>query len=104
MPFNHSLDGRITVYCLNVMILSVQCVRIISDLAYQRFQFITFTHILFQDMLDLMDPSRNMSKYRNLLNSAFVQPPMVSSLFTPLYDKILSFCMRKPTIWVSDQV
>lgn len=36
---------------------------------------------LFRDMQDLMDPSRNMSKYRNLLNSEHVQPPMVSSPF-----------------------
>lgn len=34
--------------------------------------------LLFQGMLDLMDPSRNMSKYRNLLSSQFVQPPVVS--------------------------
>lgn len=33
---------------------------------------------LFRDMQDLMDPSRNMSKYRNLINSEQVQPPMVS--------------------------
>ena len=32
---------------------------------------------LFRDMQDLMDPSRNMSKYRNLINSEQVQPPMV---------------------------
>ena len=34
---------------------------------------------LFRDMQDLMDPSRNMSKYRNLINSEHVQPPMVNS-------------------------
>lgn len=32
---------------------------------------------LFKDMQDLMDPSRNMSKYRNLINSEHVKPPMV---------------------------
>lgn len=32
---------------------------------------------LFRDMQDLMDPSRNMSKYQNLINSEHVQPPMV---------------------------
>ena len=36
---------------------------------------------LFRDMQDLMDPSRNMSKYRNLINSEQVQPPMVSRFF-----------------------
>ena len=34
---------------------------------------------LFEDLQDLMDPSRNMSKYRNLVNSELVSPPMVSS-------------------------
>ena len=33
---------------------------------------------VFEDLQDLMDPSRNMSKYRNLINSELVQPPMVS--------------------------
>ena len=33
---------------------------------------------LFEDMTDLMDPSRNMSKYRNLLNNDSIQPPTVS--------------------------
>ena len=28
-----------------------------------------------------MDPSRNMSKYRNLVNSEMVQAPLVSSYF-----------------------
>ena len=32
---------------------------------------------LFEDMQDLMDPSRNMSKYRNLINNDSVQPPTV---------------------------
>ena len=35
---------------------------------------------LFEDLQDLMDPSRNMSKYRNLVNSELVSPPMVSYL------------------------
>ena len=35
---------------------------------------------LFSDMEDLMDPSRNMSKYRNLVNNGDqVQPPIVST-------------------------
>ena len=33
-----------------------------------------------QDLEMLMDPSRNMAKYRNLLNSEHIQPPVVSSL------------------------
>ena len=33
--------------------------------------------LYFQDLQDLMDPSRNMSKYRNLVNSDIVQPPLV---------------------------
>ena len=32
---------------------------------------------MFEDLQDLMDPSRNMSKYRNLVSSEQVQPPMV---------------------------
>ena len=32
---------------------------------------------MFNDLQMIMDPSRNMSKYRNLLNSEHVQPPMV---------------------------
>ena len=35
---------------------------------------------LFEDLQDLMDPSRNMSKYRNLVNSELVSPPLVSDL------------------------
>ena len=34
---------------------------------------------LFEDLQDLMDPSRNMSKYRNLVNSELVSPPMVGA-------------------------
>lgn len=40
---------------------------------------------LFRDMQDLMDPSRNMSKYRNLINSEQVQPPMVRLFFYYFY-------------------
>lgn len=36
---------------------------------------------LYEDMEDLMDPSRNMSKYRNLINSEQVQFPIVSCYF-----------------------
>lgn len=33
---------------------------------------------LFSDLQDLMDPSRNMSKYRQLVSSEQSQPPIVS--------------------------
>lgn len=33
---------------------------------------------LFSDLQDLMDPSRNMSKYRQLVSSEQAQPPIVS--------------------------
>ena len=43
----------------------------------------TFTNMFFfheQDLQSLMDPSRNMAKYRNLINSEHVKPPFVSPL------------------------
>lgn len=36
---------------------------------------------MFEDLTELLDPSRNMSKYRNLLNAESVQPPLVSIYF-----------------------
>ncbi|XP_045212105.2 rap guanine nucleotide exchange factor 6-like isoform X7 [Mercenaria mercenaria] len=44
---------------------------------------------MYESMLDLMDPSRNMSKYRNLMSSQFVQPPMIP--FFPVVNKDLTF-------------
>ncbi|XP_074649386.1 rap guanine nucleotide exchange factor 6-like isoform X2 [Tubulanus polymorphus] len=44
---------------------------------------------MFQDLKGLMDPSRNMSKYRNLLNSDHVQPPMIP--FFPIVKKDMTF-------------
>ncbi|CAH1794604.1 unnamed protein product [Owenia fusiformis] len=44
---------------------------------------------LYEDMEDLMDPSRNMSKYRNLINSERVQYPMIP--FFPVVKKDLTF-------------
>lgn len=41
--------------------------------------------IAFQDLETLMDPSRNMAKYRNLLNSDHVQPPVVRFSTTTLF-------------------
>ncbi|KAG8184598.1 hypothetical protein JTE90_005212 [Oedothorax gibbosus] len=44
---------------------------------------------LFEDLQDFMDPSRNMYKYRNLLNSEHIQPPMIP--FYPVLKKDLTF-------------
>ena len=35
---------------------------------------------MYQDMQDLMDPSRNMSKYRNLVQNENIQSPIVSNV------------------------
>jgi Rap guanine nucleotide exchange factor 2 len=40
-------------------------------------------------MQQLMDPSRNMSRYRNLLNGDEVQPPVIP--FYPVVKKDLTF-------------
>ncbi len=37
----------------------------------------------------MLDPSRNMSKYRQLLKSDFIQPPIIP--FFPLCQKDLTF-------------
>ncbi|GIY80980.1 rap guanine nucleotide exchange factor [Caerostris extrusa] len=42
-----------------------------------------------EDLQDFMDPSRNMYKYRNLLNSDHIQPPMIP--FYPVLKKDLTF-------------
>lgn len=39
---------------------------------------------LFNDLQDLMDPSRNMSKYRQLVSNEQSQPPIVSFTFNML--------------------
>ncbi|XP_059500725.1 rap guanine nucleotide exchange factor 2 isoform X4 [Stegostoma tigrinum] len=44
---------------------------------------------LFQDLQDLLDPSRNMAKYRNVLNNENLQPPIIP-LF-PVIKKDLTF-------------
>ena len=44
---------------------------------------------LFADMQQLMDPSRNMSRYRNLVNGDDVQPPVIP--FYPVVKKDLTF-------------
>ena len=44
---------------------------------------------LFTEMQQLMDPSRNMSRYRNLVNADNVQPPIIP--FYPIVKKDLTF-------------
>ena len=44
---------------------------------------------LFNEMQQLMDPSRNMSRYRNLVNGEDTQPPIVP--FYPVVKKDLTF-------------
>lgn len=44
---------------------------------------------LFRDLQDIFDPSRNMAKYRNILSSQSVQPPIIP-LF-PVVKKDLTF-------------
>ncbi|XP_065348320.1 rap guanine nucleotide exchange factor 2 isoform X2 [Cloeon dipterum] len=44
---------------------------------------------LFSDLQDLMDPSRNMSKYRQLISSEQSQPPVIP--FYPVVKKDLTF-------------
>ncbi|CDQ99297.1 unnamed protein product [Oncorhynchus mykiss] len=44
---------------------------------------------LFQDLQDIFDPSRNMAKYRNVLSSQSMQPPIIP-LF-PVVKKDLTF-------------
>ncbi|KAK6645111.1 hypothetical protein RUM43_001387 [Polyplax serrata] len=44
---------------------------------------------LFGDLQDLMDPSRNMSKYRQLISSEVTQPPIIP--FYPVVKKDLTF-------------
>ncbi|XP_021348182.1 rap guanine nucleotide exchange factor 6-like isoform X7 [Mizuhopecten yessoensis] len=44
---------------------------------------------MYNDLKDLMDPSRNMSKYRNLISSDNCQPPMLP--FFPVVKKDLTF-------------
>jgi hypothetical protein len=44
---------------------------------------------LFTEMQQLMDPSRNMSRYRNLVNAENVQPPIIP--FYPIVKKDLTF-------------
>ena len=44
---------------------------------------------LFEELQALMDPSRNMSKYRTLYNEQMVQPPVIP--YIPVVKKDLTF-------------
>ncbi|KAH7981425.1 hypothetical protein HPB49_024005 [Dermacentor silvarum] len=44
---------------------------------------------MFEDLQELMDPSRNMCKYRNLINNEQTRPPIIP--FYPIVKKDLSF-------------
>ncbi|CAN7994002.1 unnamed protein product, partial [Ixodes hexagonus] len=44
---------------------------------------------MFEDLQELMDPSRNMCKYRNLINSEQMRPPIIP--FYPIVKKDLTF-------------
>ncbi|XP_064457908.1 rap guanine nucleotide exchange factor 6-like isoform X3 [Ornithodoros turicata] len=44
---------------------------------------------MFEDLQELMDPSRNMCKYRNLINSEQMRPPVIP--FYPIVRKDLTF-------------
>lgn len=51
---------------------------------------------LFGDLQDLFDPSRNMAKYRNVLSSQSMQPPIIP-LF-PVVKKDLTFLHEGKTL------
>ncbi|XP_037084302.1 LOW QUALITY PROTEIN: rap guanine nucleotide exchange factor 2-like [Pollicipes pollicipes] len=57
---------------------------------------------MYNDMLALMDPSRNMSKYRNLITSEHVQPPLIP--FYPIVKKDLTFIHLGNDTWVDGLV
>ncbi len=57
---------------------------------------------LFSDLQDLFDPSRNMAKYRNLLNSQNLQPPIIP-LF-PVIKKDLTFLHEGKIVVVGDDI
>ena len=57
---------------------------------------------LFNEMQQLMDPSRNMSRYRNLVNGEDVQPPIVP--FYPVVKKDLTFIHLANDTYVDDLV
>ncbi|KAF0289315.1 Rap guanine nucleotide exchange factor 2 [Amphibalanus amphitrite] len=57
---------------------------------------------IYNDMLGLMDPSRNMSKYRNLITSEHVQPPLIP--FYPIVKKDLTFIHLGNDTWVDGLV
>lgn len=57
---------------------------------------------IFSELQQLMDPSRNMSKYRQLISAEQTQPPIVSRLSSRFLSEFTCFilircCFR--TIW-----
>lgn len=57
---------------------------------------------LFGDLQDLFDPSRNMAKYRNVLSSQSMQPPIIP-LF-PVVKKDLTFLHEGRRLCVPSQI
>jgi len=57
---------------------------------------------LFSEMQQLMDPSRNMSRYRNLVGGDDVQPPIIP--FYPVVKKDLTFIHLANETWVEGTV
>ena len=51
-----------------------------DDIYMDKLNVCSFFVCLFQDLQSLMDPSRNMSKYRNLLNGEHGEPPLVRAV------------------------
>ena len=49
---------------------------------------------MFEDLQNLMDPSRNMSKYRNLVNAENIQPPLVSGIWIWSGDLLDWICLN----------
>ena len=48
--------------------------------------------LLLQDLQLLMDPSRNMSRYRNLFNGERAYPPLVSPVVDMRVDGVQKIC------------
>ncbi|CAG0881918.1 unnamed protein product [Cyprideis torosa] len=57
---------------------------------------------LYKEMESLMDPSRNMARYRNLLASEAVQPPLIP--FWPVVKKDLTFIHLGNDTWSSERL
>jgi len=55
---------------------------------------------LFSDLQDLMDPSRNMSKYRQLVSNEQSQPPIVSFIFLYFENVLIKFIDIYVCFWI----